>query len=59
MEGTTTNVWCQDASGNANPDDFAITFSVAVPADPASSSFVGVENPLSEGDMWDTPGALG
>jgi hypothetical protein len=51
-------VRCQDASGNINPDDFAITFSVGVaPADPASSSFVGVENPLSEGGMWDTPGA--
>ena len=52
-------VRCQDASGNANPDDFAITFSVGVPADPASSSFVGVESPLSEGGMWDTPGAWG
>ena len=55
-------VRCQDASGNANPDDFAITFSVGVAAvgsDPASSSFVGVESPLSEGGMWDTPGAWG
>ena len=55
-------VRCQDASGNTNPDDFAITFSVGVAAagsDPASSSFVGVESPLSEGGMWDTPGAWG
>jgi hypothetical protein len=48
-------VRCQDASGNANPDDFAITFSTVV-SDPASSSFVGVENPLSEGGMWSTSG---
>ena len=55
-------VRCQDASGNTNPDDFAITFSVGVAAaglDPASSNFVGVESPLSEGGMWDTPGAWG
>ncbi len=49
-------VRCQDASGNANPDDFTITFSTVV-SDPASSSFVGVENPLSEGGMWSTAGA--
>ena len=55
-------VRCQDASGNTNSDDFASTFSVGVAAagsDPASSSFVGVESPLSEGGMWDTPGAWG
>src|SRR4029077_9175490 len=55
-------VRCQDASGNTNPDDFVISFSVRVAvagSDPASSSFVGVENPLSEGGMWDTPGAWG
>ena len=49
-------VRCQDASGNANPDDFTITFTTAI-SDPASSSFVGTENPLSEGGMWNTPGA--
>jgi len=49
-------VRCQDASGNANADDFAITFST-VASDPASSSFAGVESPLSEGGMWNKPGA--
>ena len=49
-------VRCQDASGNANPDDFTIAFSTLA-SDPASSSFVGVENPLSEGGMWSTAGA--
>ena len=55
-------VRCQDASGNTNPDDFAITFSVGVAAgglDPASSSFVGVESPLSEGGMWTASGVWG
>jgi hypothetical protein len=28
-------------------------------SDPASSSFVGVESPLSEGGRWNTPGASG
>ena len=50
------DVRCQDASGNADPDDFTISFSTVV-SDPASSSFVGVENPLSEGGMWTTAGA--
>ena len=49
-------VRCQDASGNANPDDFTITFST-VASDPASSNFVGVESPLSEGGLWNKPGA--
>ena len=60
-------VRCQDTSGNANPDDFVITFSVGTSTggtgsgsgDPASSSFVGAESPLSEGGMWGTPGAWG
>jgi len=52
-------VRCQDTWGNINTDDFAITFFVSSPGDPASSSFVGVESPLSEGGVWDTPGAWG
>ncbi len=51
-------VRCKDGSGNANPDDFVIAFSVTN-SDAASSSFSGVENPLSEGGMWDSPGAWG
>ena len=52
-------VRCQDTSGSTNTDDFVITFFVSSPGDPASSSFVGVESPLSEGGVWDTPGAWG
>ena len=51
-------VRCQDASGNANTDDFVIHFSVAG-GQAASSSFLGVESPLREGGMWDTPGSWG
>ena len=49
-------VRCQDASGNANPDDFTITFST-VASDPASSNFVGVKLLFSEGGLWNKPGA--
>jgi len=51
---------CQDAVGNANPDDYAITFSVATASGAGgtfSSSFNGAEDPLSENGMWDTPGS--
>ena len=51
---------CQDTSGNANPDDYAITFSVATSTGTGgtfSSSFNGAEYPLSENGMWDTPGS--
>ena len=48
---------CQDTSGNANIDDFVITFTVAVVT--ASSTFSGIESPLSENGMWDTPGTSG
>jgi hypothetical protein len=51
-------VRCQDASGNANPDDYPITFTVASTGS-TTSSFTGVENPLSEGGMWDKPGSWG
>lgn len=47
---------CQDAAGNANTDDFVIAFSVAS-ASGVSSSFVGIENPLSEAGLWDSPGS--
>jgi hypothetical protein len=54
-------VRCQDASGNANTDDFAISFTVAAGTtgggSTATSSFTGVEDPLSENGMWDTPGS--
>ncbi len=51
-------VRCQDASSNANADDFVIHFSVAG-GQAASSNFLGVESPLREGGMWDTPGSWG
>jgi len=57
-------VRCQDAAGNINPDDYAISFSVATSGggggggtDPASSSFSGIEDPLTENGMWDEPGS--
>jgi glucose/arabinose dehydrogenase len=55
-------VRCQDASGNANTDDFAITFSVGAgttggSGSAATSSFSGTEDPLFENGMWDTPGS--
>ena len=53
-------VRCQDSSGNANVDDFVVTFSVAggsAGGNPVTSSFSGTENPLSENGMWDKPGA--
>jgi hypothetical protein len=56
--GNSFNVYvrCVDALSNANPDDFVIAFSVASPS-AATSNFSGVENPLSESGMWDSPGA--
>jgi hypothetical protein len=49
-------VRCIDAASNANPDDFAISFSVAATSGP-SSSFSGTETILSEGGIWDSPGS--
>ena len=49
-------VRCADASGNANPDDFVIGFSVAS-SSATTSSFAGTESPLFEGGKWDSPGA--
>ena len=49
---------CVDAVGNVNLDDFTISFSVAA-SSTATSSFSGsdIESPLSEGGLWDSPGA--
>ena len=58
--GATYNYYvrCQDSLGNTNPNDYVITFTVGVlGSDPESSSFVGVENPLSEGGLWIKSGA--
>jgi hypothetical protein len=49
-------VRCVDLAKNANANDFTITFNVAVHST-ATSSFSGVESPLSENGMWDSPGA--
>ncbi len=49
-------VRCADAPGNTNPNDFIIAFSVASPS-ANTSTFVGTESLLSEGGMWDSPGA--
>jgi hypothetical protein len=49
-------VRCADSAGNANSDDFPIAFSIASPS-ATISNFAGVESPLTEGSMWDTPGA--
>jgi hypothetical protein len=50
-------VRCQDSTGNTNPDDFVISFSVG--GGTASSTFSGVEDPLSENGMWGTTGSWG
>ena len=49
-------VRCIDAGGNSNTDDFAITFSVG-DVGTGLSNFSGTESPLSEGGVWDSPGA--
>jgi hypothetical protein len=49
-------VRCQDASGNADSYDYTITFSVSGTSTTGSSTFTGVESPLSESGMWITPG---
>ncbi len=52
---------CQDGEGNADPDDYVISFTVggssAGTTGAVSSSFAGVEAPLSENGMWQAPGA--
>jgi len=60
--GATYNYYvrCQDTYGNANPDDYLITFSVAsAGTTTATSSFTGVESPLSENGMWAATGSWG
>ncbi len=61
--GSTYNYYvrCQDAAGNANADDYAITFSVAVPVDstpPAAIANLAANNPtLSSLTLtWTAPG---
>ncbi len=49
-------VRCVDPEGNANLDDFIIAFTVASSSS-TISNFSGTESPLSEGGMWDSPGA--
>jgi hypothetical protein len=49
-------VRCMDAAGNANTDDFLITFTVSATSG-ATSSFAGVQSPLSEDGLWDSPGS--
>jgi hypothetical protein len=51
-------VRCIDGAGNANPDDYAIAFSVAAPTT-FSSSFTGLESVLSESGAWESPGSWG
>ena len=50
-------VRCQDAAGNANSYDYVIAFTVSSTSTTASSTFSGVESPLSENGMWDTAGS--
>jgi len=50
-------VRCQDASGNTDSDDYAITFAVSSTIPTVSSTFSGVESVLSENGMWDATGA--
>ena len=57
VDGTSYSYYvrCQDGTGNANPDDFVITFSVASAG--AVSSTFATDGTTSENGMWDTPGA--
>ena len=51
-------VRCQDTAGNPNTNDFPIAFTVASGGTvTATSNFSGIESPLSEGGVWDTPGS--
>jgi S-formylglutathione hydrolase FrmB len=56
-------VRCQDTSGNADPDDYVIGFSVGAASGGGtttlSSNFAGIENPLSESGTWGGAGAWG
>jgi hypothetical protein len=48
-------VRCNDAQNNANTDDFVLAFSVAR-VSATTSNFAGIETPLAEGEVWETPG---
>jgi len=53
-------VRCQDNAGNADVDDYPISFVVAsssVSGNTVTSTFSGVENPLSENGMWSASGS--
>jgi hypothetical protein len=50
-------VRCQDAAGNADSNDYVIAFTVSSTSTTASSTFSGVESPLSENRMWGTAGS--
>ena len=52
-------VRCQDAAGNADTFDYVIAFTVSSTSTTGSSTFSGVESPLSENGTWATPGAWG
>jgi hypothetical protein len=51
------HVRCVDTAANANTDDFVILFTVASSSSATISNFPGVENPLSEGGRWVSPGS--
>jgi hypothetical protein len=51
-------VRCQDSSGNTDSSDFVISFAVTIDSNGTiTSSFSGVEDPLSENGMWGTTGS--
>ena len=54
-------VRCQDTAGNADTDDYVISFVVGGSSTgtsgAVSSSFTGVEAPLSENGRWQAPGS--
>ena len=50
-------VRCQDAAGNANSDDYVIAFTLSSTSTTGTSTFSGVESPLSENRMWGTAGS--
>ena len=53
----TLYIRCQNSSSIANTDDFPISFTVASSPGTATSTFSGVEAPLSESGVWEVPGS--
>jgi hypothetical protein len=49
-------VRCIDTTNNANADDYEISFSVTASGG-ATSTFPGIESPLSQDGLWDSPGS--